>query len=265
MSAEEFFRSGRLEQATAAQSEAVRARPLDQDARWWLFVLLVFAGELERAEKQLDVLSKQDEGALRGGLVYRGLLASELERRRVFDGASSPVLPPDAPEYARLRVEALRALARGDDDAAAASVAAAVEVTPQVTGSVNGRPVGGLCDYDDRLGGVLEVFAGGRYLWLPLDFVERLEVAPPQTAIDALWRAAELTDREGETAQVFLPSLYPGTHTEADEALRLGRATQWREQGTLQIGTGQRVLLGDCAGELEEFPMLSLQRFELGA
>ena len=61
MSAEELFRSGRLEEAMAEQTAVVKNSPVDSDARYMLFVLLCFAGELERADKQLDVLAGRDE------------------------------------------------------------------------------------------------------------------------------------------------------------------------------------------------------------
>ena len=85
MSAEQSFREGRLDEAIASQTDVVRENPLDVDARWQLFVLLCFAGELERAEKQLDVISTRDQEAGQGGLVYRGLLSSAFERRLVFE------------------------------------------------------------------------------------------------------------------------------------------------------------------------------------
>ena len=76
MSAEDAFRAGKLDDAVAEQGAVVRAAPLDADARWKLFVLLCFAGELERAEKQLDALATRDDGLARSAVVHRALLAS---------------------------------------------------------------------------------------------------------------------------------------------------------------------------------------------
>jgi type VI secretion system protein ImpE len=50
--------------------------------------------------------------------------------------------------------------------------------------------------------------------------------------------------RGGPEGEVYIPALYHGTYRETDEALRLGRATDWRGEGENLIqGVGQRVLL----------------------
>src|SRR2546426_7898768 len=80
MSAYERFKAGQLAEAIAAQGEIVKQRPTDADARFQLFVFLCFAGELERAEKHLDALDARDATLRRGGVLFRNLLASELQR-----------------------------------------------------------------------------------------------------------------------------------------------------------------------------------------
>ena len=263
MTGEELFAAGRLTEAIEAQNAQVRSKPTDQDERFMLFALLCFAGDLERAEKQLDVLANQDERARSGGLVYRALLASELDRRMVFSGKSKPVFPPSTPAYVDKRLEALALVRSGDCEAAEQILDEAIAETPAPTGKLNGDAFSGFRDYDDVLGSILEVFAGGRYLWIPLDHVRRLVLGEPATALDTLWLPAQLEDADGETAQVHLPALYAGSHEHDDAAVRTGRRTEWLERGNLYAGAGQRIfLLGSEAGT-EELPVLSLRSLEI--
>ncbi len=48
------FRAGNLTAALAAATAGVKAAPRDAGARWLLAELLVFAGEVERADRILD-------------------------------------------------------------------------------------------------------------------------------------------------------------------------------------------------------------------
>lgn len=264
MSAEDAFRAGKLDDAVAEQGAVVRAAPLDADARWKLFVLLCFAGELERAEKQLDALATRDDGLARSAVVHRALLASELERTLVFDGARAASLPPDAPRHARLRVEALAALGHGDEEGASRLVAEAVEATPPLAGLLDGEPFDGLCDLDDRFGAVLEVHAGGRYLWIPLDGVRRVDVHAPSSAIDVLWRPAEIVDASGATARVFLPSIYPRSRESANPLVAVGRETETLASGGLELARGHRRFLVARGDALGEVPLAALRSLELG-
>lgn len=265
MSAHERFKKGELAEAIAAQNEFVKAHPLDADARFELFVFLCFAGDLERAEKQLDVLGSRDQLLERGSIVFRNLLASEFERRRVFEGKGRAVTPPQAPASLAERQEALRLLCAGDAAGAQGRIERTVAQSADVSGTIDGESFAGLCDYDDRLGGVLEVFAGGRYLWLPLEHVRTLELSAPETALDTLWIPARLSDRDGETASVHLPALYAGSHTDASERIRLGRETSWEEAGALCVGRGQRVWISASGETLREHPALSVRRIEITA
>ena len=142
------------------------------------------------------------------------------------------------------RAAALAAAGRGEHESAAELVAEAIDAQPELTGRVNGEPLGSLRDMDDQLGSVLEVFAGGRYLWLPLEHIARLKAAPPRHLLDLLWLPAELTDRDGATSIVHLPVLYEGSSRgDGDPRCATGRVTEWYATGgELERGRGQRLL-----------------------
>ena len=264
MTATELFKEGRLAEAILAQNSEVKRQPADQDARYLLFMLLCFAGELERAEKQLDVLGRQDEKAQMGGLLYRSLLGAELERRKVFEQGARPVLPPDPPGYLEERLRGLESLRAGDLEGLEKSIDRAVDESPILSGKLNGRDFEGLRDYDDLLGTVVEIFAGGRYLWMPLDRLRRLEIGGPATALDTLWHPAKLEDADGEEADIHLPVLYAGSHAYENEAVQLGRVTEWVGRGEYYTGAGQHIFLVSHEGEVSEEPVLGIRKLELG-
>ncbi len=111
-------------------------------------------------------------------------------------------------------------------------------------GRLNGKPFEHLRDADDLFGSVLEVLSQGAYYWVPLEQVASLAMSAPRSPRDLLWAAAHLDVRDGPEGDVFLPALYPGTHEHADDAVKLGRATDWKggEAGPV-LGVGLRTFL----------------------
>ena len=81
MNAQELFRAGRLADALKALSSEVRDNPTDARRRTFLFELLCFAGEYERADKQLGVLGQAGPSSEIGVLLYRSALHAERERQ----------------------------------------------------------------------------------------------------------------------------------------------------------------------------------------
>jgi type VI secretion system protein ImpE len=262
-SAEALFKSGHLREAVEAQTAAVKKAPLDQDARYLLFVFLCYSGDLERAEKQLAALADQDERARSGSLVYHALLSAEWERRKVYEREGRPTLPPDSPDFLHRRVEALERLRAGDETGAAAAVDQAIDTTPSCSGKLNGEPFSDLRDYDDVLGNVIEIFAGGRYIWMPLMRIKHLAFEEPRTAIDTLWRPAKLADTDGQSADVHVPVLYQPSYAQDHDAVRLGHMTDWQERGELYTGVGQHLWLAIRGDERIELSLMDVRQLEL--
>lgn len=264
--AAELWRSGDLAGAIAAQVEVVKARPSDTDERSLLFALLCYAGDWERAGTHLRTMAASDQDLQRSAAFFRGLLTAEIHRQGVFEGDAVPVLPPSAPAHLEHRLAALRAWRLGESSAARAHLARALDLQPELSGTVNGRPFSGWRDLDDLLGSVCEVLAGGRYLWLPWEWIRSLEVTPPKRLPDLLWVRASLLRGDGEESSVNLPALYPGSRSWTDQALQLGRRTEWSGEEGLQRGRGQRMLAhGDAGGEVHELPLLELRTLEFTA
>ena len=57
--AKELFDQGQLGAAIDAVTAEVKSNPTDLQRRTFLFELLCFAGQWDRAEKQIDVLAQQ--------------------------------------------------------------------------------------------------------------------------------------------------------------------------------------------------------------
>src|SRR5579863_5616951 len=147
-----LFQSGRLQEAIQALGEEVRNAPLDAKRRTFLFELLCFAGEYDRAEKHLNILADSSQGAGLGSLLYRSAIHAEKIRQKMFLDHAYPL--------------------------------AKLEET--VAGSWNGQAVREFCDADERIGASLEVFVAGSYSWISLEQIASIEIPKPKRLRDLL-------------------------------------------------------------------------------
>lgn len=230
MTARELYQAGRLGEAVQALNAELRDNPADTRRRTFLFELLSFAGNYDRAEKQLEILAQDGSNAQMGALLYQGALNAERTRCEMFDRNS---FAGDAP-----------------------SVTAA--------GTWNGQPFSSIEDADPRIGPRLEIFAAGQYLWVRFDHIASIEMEAPKRLRDLLWIPAAIKTgpafRGRELGEVLLPVLTPLAFREADDALKLGRSTEWRDLPSGEtVPAGQKMLLIDG----EEAPILDLRRLEI--
>jgi type VI secretion system protein ImpE len=268
MNASEMYKAGQLSEAIAAQVQEVRTAPLDRGRRLFLFELLVFAGELERARRQLEAIEYEEPELAMALANYRRLLDSEQSRRWLYEkldqATSAALLEEDRirpqfllepPFHVRMRLDAAINTLHTSPEETKKLLDMAASCTPGVAVELNGKPVASLRDADDLFGTVLEVMARGNYYWVPLEQVESLAMNPPKFPRDLYWIAARLSLKDGPTGEVFLPALYPGSYKHADDQVRLGRATDWTgDEDQAVLGTGLRLFLaGDDAVPLLEF------------
>jgi type VI secretion system protein ImpE len=254
MNASELFKAGKLSDAIAAQVQEVKSHPTDHGRRLFLFELLAFSGDLDRARKQIEAIHYDEMERESARVAYRQLLDAEQARRRVFRDGIMPQFLTQPPQYLYQRLDAINCLRANRPGDAAALLARADEAAPPIKGTLNGKAVVGLRDCDDLFGPVLEVMAHGDYFWLPLEQVESLHLNAPKFPRDLLWLPAKLSIREGPAGDVFLPALYPGSYEHADEQIKLGRATDWTQpQEGPTRGVGARILLAgdEAVGVLE--------------
>lgn len=237
MSANELFKAGQLAQAIDAQIQAVKSKPADHGLRIFLFELLCFAGELDRAQKQIDVV-KYDQAELDAAVLgYRRLLDSERARRKVFQEKAQPMFLGPIPESINQRLLALTQLVEGKTAEAGALLDQLNGEIVPVKGKLNDKAFEGFRDGDDRLAGVLEVMAHGNYFWVPIEQISMIAANAPKFPRDLLWLPAHLELKEGQSGSVFLPSLYPESYAAKDPQLQLGRLTDWQGESPV-IGSG---------------------------
>lgn len=245
MNATEFYEAGQLQSAIDSQIQEVKSSPGDASKRLFLFDLLSFAGDLDRAQRQIDAILTDDIQQQAAIQSYRRLLDAERIRRQVFDGKAIPKFLSPPPAHVDLRLEAVLHLAKGDAEKAVEALAKAAEITPALKGTANGEAFELFVDCDDVFGTVVEVMANGEYYWVPLEQIESIDVKEPKYPIDLLWRSASLETARSH-GEVFLPVLYPGSHANPDDQVRLGRLTDWiaPEVGPIR-GIGAHTYLAD--------------------
>jgi len=232
MNARELFQAGKLNEAVQALGAEVRDNPTDVRRRTFLFELLCFQGEYDRAEKHLNILADATPDARMGAVLYFSSLHAERVRNDVFQKKDYPAIP--ALENPR-------------------------------GGTLNGQPFETFEDADPRVGARLELFAAGAYLWIPLAHVESIEMEAPKRLRDLLWIPALVRTgpafKGTELGEVLLPVLAYGSSQGPDDAIRLGRATEWAEVDGQAVPFGQKVF--DVDGE--EMPILEIRKMEFQA
>jgi type VI secretion system protein ImpE len=245
MNASELYQMGQLPQAIDAQTAAVKADPANPDKRVFLFELLAFAGDLDRARKQVDAIQYGDPALDTAVLSYRKLLDAEEQRRRVFRDGLQPKFFSPPSDHIVLRLEAITCLREQRPANALELLTKAEEARPPVKGQLNSKPFTLLRDCDDLFGSVVEVMAHGVYYWLPLEQVVNLTLPAPQFPRDLLWMPARL-ELPDATGDVFLPAMYPNSHEHADNQVKLGRMTDWTSAPNSPVlGAGLRLYLVD--------------------
>ena len=244
MSAKELLREGKLTEAIDAQVQAVKAAPGDTTARIFLFELLAGAGDWERAGKHLDVVASQSPEMATGVSSYQATLRAEQTRDALFATAQgAPHRMTSEPLDPEPYLSALGRLRSGDVAEAKRLLGEAERARPARPATVNGKACDDFRDADDILAPFLEVIANGIYGWIPLAAVAKVEFDEPRFVRDLLWRPTAITLRNGATAAMLVPVRYAGSSKAGDDMLRLGRATDWREENDVVAGIGQRAFL----------------------
>jgi type VI secretion system protein ImpE len=232
MNARELLKAGKLNEAVQALGAEVRDNPSDAQRRIFLFELLCFAGDYERANKHLQILGDGSAQVQMGALLYRGALAAEITRQEMFERREFPT--GAAPESA-------------------------------LKGTLNGKPFTSLTDADPRIGARLEVFVAGSYTWIPFQHIASVQIEPPKRLRDLLWTPALVhtgpSFQGKELGEVLLPALSALTWKHGADSVRLGRATVWETEAETgeSIPFGQKMLLVDD----EELPILELRKLEI--
>lgn len=223
MTAKDLFRDGNLTAALEAATQEVKNAPGNNGARTLLFELLTFAGELDRADKQLEAIGKMDIKSEWPVQVYRNLIQAERRRRAVFEQGAQPGFLLDPPPFVAIHLQAIDRLRQGHAAAALELIEQAAEDEPQVRGQIGERDFEGLRDWDDLTGPVLEFQMLQDYIWIPWSQIRQLRVEPPERPRDYIWTPIKVQLTTDVSHSGYLPHLYYGTHQDGDDRVRLGR------------------------------------------
>lgn len=244
--AKELLEAGELQAAIDELTGRVKANPTDTRQRIFLFELLLFAGDWDRAERQVDVISHQSMEAELGVQVYRNNIKAERSRGRLLSEGLRPHFITDPPAYVDLHLDAINRLREGNLTEAREILDRAEEERPAFAGNLNGQPFSDFRDYNDLVGPVLELIVNDQYTWLPFEQIRRVEIAAPKNLRDLLWASARIESIDGTNGEVYIPALYEGSGTHANNQVKLGRMTDWMDVGEgLYLASGLRLFLVD--------------------
>jgi type VI secretion system protein ImpE len=232
MTAKQLLDAGKVHDAEVALAAHLRERPTDVEKRTFLFELLCFSGQYDRAEKQLGVLSQGGKEAEMGAVLYYSVLHAEKTRHDIFRKEEYP--------------------------AAAAA--------PSPAGKLNGKPFQSIRDADTTIGARLEVYAAGAYLWIPFQHIASMHMEAPRRLRDTLWSPAFVLTGPGfqgtDIGEVLIPAVYPFSWKSEDESVWLGRTTEWvsDDQGH-EYPVGRKMFVVDD----EEVPLLEIRSLEFAS
>lgn len=243
----ELYSAGNLTAAIAAATEEVKKAPTDTDRRSFLAELLCVAGDLERADLQLDAIARTTTGASPGLPLFRQLVRAERSRVEFHSQGRMPELLAPPTPVIELLLKASIAIREGRLGEAGTLLEQAESQRNKPRGKLNGKAFEDLRDCDDLTASVLEVLTStGKYYWVPFENVAALEFEAPARPIDLLWRPANLSVRGGPDGRVFVSAIYASHGLAQDDAARLGRHTDWvGAEGEPVRGIGLRTLLVD--------------------
>jgi type VI secretion system protein ImpE len=250
-----LFRAGKLAPAIDAGNAALRRNPADLDARVLLAELLVFAGNLERADTILDAAAQIDPSIVIGIAEFRQLLRAALALRQHRREGRVPEFLGEPTPALRSGLAAFVALRAGDAREAARYAAQAEELRPRIAGYAADTPFEDFRDADDLHAGFFEIFTTtAKYFWIPTERVASIEFHTPRRPRDLAWRRATVSVTGGPDGEVYLPAIYDAEKPDLSEEFLLGHATGWisSEEGPV-LGMGQRVFMvgDDSAGIMD--------------
>lgn len=205
MEAHQLLKAGKLQDAIFTLQTHLAEAPSDHQAQTFLFELICFTGDFDRAESQLNQLAQEEDHphSEAGISRYKDVLRAERRRQALFANQQHP-----------------RQLVNGGQTA--------------FRGSLNGEEFLSFSDADPRIGDKLEIFSTGEYFWIALSDVRRMKVPAPRRLRDLLWLPVQLhvvasLESPELLHDIWLPMMAPLTWQHPDEEVKLGRVSDWRE------------------------------------
>lgn len=239
----DLFNQGKLDEAVEGLTAELKQAPMNLDARWNLCELFCFRGELERADKQLDLLVQQDAKLMMSASLFRQLIRGETARRECWEQGRIPELVGDASELVRVYLDLWLSRREQNAEHCKDLMAKIEELRTPVSGVANeDLRFGDIRDTDDFCGDQLEVLTStGKYYWIPFQQIREIEFKKPEGLRDLLWLQVSISVNEGPEGDVFIPTSYLETAARGTPGQRVGLETDWEETcGGVSCGMGRR-------------------------
>lgn len=242
MDSKDLIKAGRLSEAREQLIKEVKSFPTDLDKRTFLFQVLAFCGEWDKAERHLELIAAQDPERESGVQVYKNLIQGERERMEVLNSNSRPSFLPAPPPYTDIYFEAMEKLSENKLDEAKELFDQSEEQRHIIAGTINGKSFTGFRDTDTSVSFFIEAIAHERYVCIPIESISELSISSPKTLFDLIWITANIITVEGLTMNCYLPVLYAGSFLHNDDRVKLGKMTDWAPLGgQYSKGSGQHV------------------------
>jgi len=242
MNVNEAYKAGNLALALSLSAQEVKQKPKDVAARVLFAELCCIAGDLERADKQLQTLLTLSPELAFTTSNWRQLIRAAYSRANVYHEGEVPTLIAEVTPAIEVALAQLVALRSNDKSAMDETLNQSVNTPSATHFAINGAVCFEFRDLDDVNANILEFLGtNGKYFWVDLCQVESITFEKPQRPLDLLWRKCNLTISNGSDGVVFMPTVYP--FTQEDPECLLGRSTAWQNQLGCELGSGLREFL----------------------
>jgi len=252
----QMLQAGQLTEAIQYLENGLRDDPVNVDYRSSLIELLCIKGELERADKQLNLMVQKHPEFLIGATNLRQLIRAEQARKDFADGNGVPDLFNGTNTHSEALLQLHIELHNGDRESIKSKAEFLEDTRPKLTMNLDGKSVEEMRDLDDSLGGFIEIFGtDGKFYLADLSEIEFITFKPAASIIEQVWRRVELSIKDGPSGEAHIPLVYVQSESDAE---KLGRETDWKEIGDeLMVGVGQKMwFVDDAAVPFSDFTRL---------
>ena len=248
----QLVEAGQLQQAISYCQVTLKKQPLDTDIRSAYIELLCINGELDKADKQINLLSNQAPQTAVGGKNVQQLIRAQQSRIDFSQGGATAEVF-SAVDTELEAIVALHLAITANNKADVISQCLALEAARYHVSPNQPR------DLDDSLSGYLEVLGtNGKFYLVKFSEISILKWQAPTSILEQVWRRVHIDIANGPSGDAFIPLTYLNSQSDAE---KLGCETDWQvlNQATtddvmMYQGVGQKMLLvGESALPLTEF------------
>jgi len=252
----DMLQAGKLTDAIQYLETQLKDDPMNVDFRSSLIELLCIKGELERADKQLNLMIQKHPDFVIGATNIRQLIRAEQARKDFVNGQSVPELFNGTNSHSEALLKLSIELHNGDAESMKLATEKLEENRPELTIKLNDNLVSEMRDLDDTLGGFIEIFGtDGKFYLAELSQIDFINFKPAESIIEQVWRRVDLSITDGPSGEAHIPLVYANSETDAE---KLGRETDWKEFTTdFMVGVGQKMwFVDDAAVPFSDFNLL---------